>query len=97
MCLLTQKNERIGFLNIYKLEIRYTHIEYYDIVIPRVYLFDEFLSEKECDGLIKAHDSHVKALDHQPLLCFDSITTLRSHLKDVNKSVKVTPNDFTQG
>ncbi|XP_005098251.2 uncharacterized protein LOC101861812 [Aplysia californica] len=64
----------------------------------KVYLFNDFLSDRECDGLIKAHDSHVKALDKQPLICFDSIKTLRSHLKEVKKSsVKVTPNDFTAG
>jgi len=63
----------------------------------RVHMFDEFLSEQECDGLIKAHDHHVANMDKQPILCFDSIATLRSHLKEAKKRVKVTPNVFTPG
>ncbi|CAG5117913.1 unnamed protein product [Candidula unifasciata] len=63
----------------------------------RVFLFDEFLSKQECDGLIKAHDSHVKALNKPPILCFDSIATLRRHISDVKQNISVTPNDFTKG
>ncbi|PVD30354.1 hypothetical protein C0Q70_09618 [Pomacea canaliculata] len=64
----------------------------------RVFLFDEFLSEAECDGLRRAHDKHVQELKSQtPILCFDSITTLRKHLKNAKKKVKVSPNDFVEG
>lgn len=63
-----------------------------------MFLFDEFLSEAECDGLRRAHDKHVQELKSQtPILCFDSITTLRKHLKNAKKKVKVSPNDFVEG
>jgi hypothetical protein len=66
--------------------------------VHRVYLYDEFLSEQECDGLMKAHDSHVKdSSKHSPLICFDTIETLRKHLKAARKKVKVTPADFLPG
>jgi len=34
-----------------------------------------------------------------PIICFDSIQTLRKHLKDLqpNNEILVTPNDFTKG
>jgi len=61
-------------------------------------LYDEFLSEAECDGLMKAHNKHVQELSKiDPLLCFDSIQTLRRHLQAVGKKVKVTPRDFIPG
>ncbi|XP_033762085.1 uncharacterized protein LOC117343723 [Pecten maximus] len=61
----------------------------------KVFLYNEFLSEAECDGLMKAHDSHVtQANKHDPFVCFDSITTLRQHLKANGIKVKVTPQDF---
>ncbi|XP_062577395.1 prolyl 4-hydroxylase subunit alpha-1-like [Saccostrea cucullata] len=64
----------------------------------RVFLYDEFLSEQECDGLMKAHDSHVKESSKiNPLICFDTIETLRKHLKAAHKRVKVTPADFIPG
>ncbi|XP_013420882.1 prolyl 4-hydroxylase subunit alpha-1 [Lingula anatina] len=63
----------------------------------KVYLFNDFLSEAECDGLRKAHDSHVAAATVDPIVCFDSITTLRRHLKDAKKNIKVSPKDFTSG
>ncbi|KAK6172121.1 hypothetical protein SNE40_018070 [Patella caerulea] len=64
----------------------------------KVYLFDEFLSEGEADGLMRAHDNHVaQASLYDPFICFDSIKTLRQHLKDARKKIKVTPNDFIEG
>lgn len=64
----------------------------------RVFLYDEFLSEQECDGLMRAHDSHVKESSKiNPLICFDTIETLRKHLKTARKKVKVTPADFIPG
>ncbi|XP_055959425.1 uncharacterized protein LOC126832346 [Patella vulgata] len=64
----------------------------------KVYLFDEFLSEVEAEGLMRAHDNHVaQASLHDPFICFDSIKTLRKHLKDAQKKIRVTPNDFMEG
>ncbi|XP_067649277.1 prolyl 4-hydroxylase subunit alpha-1-like [Haliotis asinina] len=64
----------------------------------RVFLFDEFLSTQECDGLMKAHDKHVEeATKQDPILCFDSIGTLKKHLKEAKKKIRVTPNVFTGG
>ncbi|OWF40008.1 uncharacterized protein LOC110464377 [Mizuhopecten yessoensis] len=64
----------------------------------KVFLYDEFLSEAECDGLMKVHDSHVtQANKHDPFVCFDSISTLRQHLKANKVKVKVTPQDFMPG
>ncbi|KAL3832523.1 hypothetical protein ACJMK2_024158 [Sinanodonta woodiana] len=65
----------------------------------KVFLFEEFLSEAECDGLMSAHNKHVHdASNVDPILCFDSVSTLRQHLKEAGKQqVKVTPRDFTPG
>ena len=66
--------------------------------ICRVYLFDDFLSAEECDGLRDAHDRHVQETGKEPpILCFDSVSTLKKHLKDAKKKIKVTPNVFTEG
>lgn len=67
----------------------------------KVWLYEEFLSEEECDQLVKAHESHVTELKKQkPIVCFDSVSTLRRHLVDLKKekiSQEVTPNVFTEG
>ncbi|KAH3717193.1 prolyl 4-hydroxylase subunit alpha-2-like [Dreissena polymorpha] len=64
----------------------------------RVWLFEEFLSNEECEGLIRVHDRHVQELSKDnPILCFDSIATLRKHLKNVKIQINVSPRDFTQG
>lgn len=63
----------------------------------RVYLFNDFMSEEECDGLKRVHDKHIKDMATHPLLCFSSIGTLRKHLDDVNSTLKVSPNDFVEG
>ena len=61
-------------------------------------MFEEFLSEAECDGLIRVHNQHVKEQSKQdPILCFDSVSTLRKHLRSVGKKTLVTPRDFTPG
>ena len=64
-----------------------------------MWLYDDFLSEQECDGLMRVHDSHVQMYSkHDPFICFSDIETLRKHLKAVQKSkVKVTPRDFMPG
>ena len=51
-------------------------------------------------NLIKVHREHVKKMKAiDPIICFDSIQTLRKHLKDLKPNIKilVTPNDFTTG
>ena len=64
----------------------------------RVFLYDEFLSDAECDGLMKAHNRHVTEMSKKdPIVCFDSINTLRKHLKAVEIERTVSPNDFTPG
>ncbi|XP_070210514.1 transcriptional regulator ATRX homolog isoform X2 [Littorina saxatilis] len=63
----------------------------------KVFLFNDFLSDAECDGLRRVHDKHVQEMNTQPLLCFDSISTLRKHLDDVRHKVHVTPQDFVKG
>ena len=61
-------------------------------------MFEEFLSEAECDGLIRVHNSHVAEQSKEdPILCFDSVSTLRKHLRSVGKKTLVTPRDFTPG
>ncbi len=66
----------------------------------RHWLFEEFLSHDECINLIKVHKEHVKKMQEiDPIICFDSIQTLRKHLKELkpNTEFSVTPNDFTKG
>ncbi len=66
----------------------------------RHWLFEEFLSHDECVNLIKVHKEHVKKMQEiDPIICFDSIQTLRKHLKDLkpNTEFYITPNDFTKG
>ena len=66
----------------------------------RHWLFEEFLSPEECTNLIKVHKEHVKKMKEiDPIICFDSIQTLRRHLNDLQPEggIHVTPNDFTRG
>ncbi|RDD42813.1 Prolyl 4-hydroxylase subunit alpha-1 [Trichoplax sp. H2] len=64
----------------------------------KIYTIDAFLSDKECDGLIGAHNRYVSKFNKQdPIMCFDAISTLRSHLKDAKLKMQVTPNVFTEG
>lgn len=52
----------------------------------KVWLFEEFLSQEECDQLIKAHEKHLAEYSKQkPIICFDSLDTLRQHLTDLNR------------
>lgn len=45
----------------------------------KIYTIDGFLSDKECDGLIGAHNNFVTQFNKQdPIICFDTISTLRS-------------------
>ncbi|RUS69165.1 hypothetical protein EGW08_023073 [Elysia chlorotica] len=63
----------------------------------KVYLFDDFLSQQECEGLMNVHNNHVRAHTKQPILCFDSLNTLRKHIRDAGKKITVTSKVFTEG
>ncbi|XP_022099919.1 uncharacterized protein LOC110984238 isoform X2 [Acanthaster planci] len=64
----------------------------------RVYLFENFLSDYECDGLMSAHHRHVSEYSQDPIICFDSVDTLQRHLLNTKfHKVKVTSQDFTEG
>ena len=64
-------------------------------------LYEEFLTPEECKSLIEAHEAHLKPyLQEKPIICFDTIATLRKNLKDLNReniAEIVTPLDFTEG
>lgn len=64
----------------------------------RLYQFDGFLSDRECDGLTRAHHRHVSEVTkHDPLICFDGIETLKKHLRDAGRNTDVSVQDFTEG
>ena len=66
----------------------------------RHWLFDEFLSQDESRNLIKVHQEHVEKMKKiDPIICFDSIQTLRKHLTNLrpDETFSLTPNDFTRG
>nr|CAB3260540.1 uncharacterized protein LOC100175515 [Phallusia mammillata] len=66
----------------------------------RIFTMDDFLSPHECDGLMKAHASHVKQhSQHHPIICFSGETTMKEYLKHFKISWvnKVSENDFTEG
>jgi hypothetical protein len=67
----------------------------------KIWLYEEFLSQEECDNLIKVHEHHLKEiLKQKPIICFDSVNTLRMNLKELNREKiadLVTPLDFTPG
>ncbi|CAE1234800.1 P4HA [Acanthosepion pharaonis] len=62
-----------------------------------VFIFEEFLSDNECDNLRRVHDMHVHLMTKEdPILCFDSVKTLQLHLKSAGKDyIEVSPLDFT--
>ena len=62
-------------------------------------MYDNFLSPRECDGLIGAHHKHMTEREsYQPIICFDSLDTLRRHLVDAKKShIRMSMKDFVQG
>ena len=77
-----------------------TILQYYNIVsrLYRLYKFDGFLSDRECDGLTRAHHRHVSEVTkHDPLICFDGVETLRKHLRDAGRNTDVSVQDFTEG
>lgn len=62
---------------------------------------DNFFSEVECNGLMKAHWKHLQNYVNQsPYLCFSGIESLRKHLHEngMKKSAeKISEDDFTIG
>ena len=66
-----------------------------------MWLYEEFFTKEECENLIRVHEEHVKKLSNlKPIICFDSIKTLRKELNALRKSdiaETVTPNDFIEG
>jgi hypothetical protein len=67
----------------------------------KMWLYEEFFTQEECENLIKVHNDHVKVLSSRtPIICFDSIKTLRKSLNALGKSEmaeNITPNDFIEG
>jgi cytoskeletal protein RodZ len=67
----------------------------------KLWLYEEFLSKEECEQLIQAHESHLNEFKKQrPIVCFDSVRTLKKHLADLNREKVadlVTPRDFIEG
>ncbi|XP_076808598.1 uncharacterized protein LOC143451757 [Clavelina lepadiformis] len=66
----------------------------------RVYIMDNFLSSRECDGLMRAHENHVREHNKQaPIICFSGLVTMRLYLKQakVSWADKVSESDFTPG
>jgi len=62
-------------------------------------MFDDFLSDQECDALRNVHDKHVRQWSEEtPILCFESEDTLRRNLHQVGKGdLDVHEDDFTVG
>lgn len=62
-------------------------------------MFEEFLSDAECDGLKRAHEKYVDMWSKKdPILCFNGIQKLREHLIHAGKGhINVSPLDFTEG
>ena len=64
----------------------------------RVYIADNFLSKRECDGLSGAHFNHLSnANKKSPIVCFAGLDTMRKHLNEIGYKKKTAMNDFTQG
>ena len=76
----------------------YTNNQIFDFNTPEYGCLKIFCLIAECDGLIRVHNQHVAEQSKQdPILCFDSVSTLRKHLRNVGRKTLVTPRDFTQG
>uniref|UniRef100_H2YIA7 Uncharacterized protein n=1 Tax=Ciona savignyi TaxID=51511 RepID=H2YIA7_CIOSA len=51
----------------------------------RIFTMDDFLTPRECDGLVKAHEAHMKQHEpFQPIICFSGEDTMKEYLRDVN-------------
>ena len=62
---------------------------------------DNFLSEVECNGLMRAHLRHVNSYRGQdPITCFSGEESLRQHLQEhgfQKMSLKMSKQDFIPG
>lgn len=56
----------------------------------RAYVIENFLSDHDCDSLMKVHNKHMEMFNqNDPFLCFDSVATLVKNLKEVKLEYKV--------
>ena len=63
-----------------------------------VFIADNFLSQRECDGLTAAHFNHVKETSKKsPIVCFAGIHTMNKYLKDIGVKYIGSTSDFTPG
>ncbi|XP_057292709.1 uncharacterized protein LOC130621441 [Hydractinia symbiolongicarpus] len=61
----------------------------------QLYQIDNFLSDKECDGLSAAHLRFIeKSNKIGPLICFSGIISFQKYLVDAGVTYTVTPKDF---
>ncbi|XP_039265616.2 uncharacterized protein LOC120341207 [Styela clava] len=67
----------------------------------QIYIMDNFLSEFECNGLMRAHLRHLQAHEgHDPITCFSGIASLKQHLREhglKKMAPKMTEYDFIPG
>lgn len=64
----------------------------------RAYVIENFLSDFECDSLMRVHKKYLEIYSkNDPILCFDSIQTLKKNLKELKLKYKVSSKDFTVG
>ncbi|EDO49036.1 predicted protein [Nematostella vectensis] len=64
----------------------------------KAYTIENFLSDYECDNLVKVHKRRLEILDKMtPIMCFDGVDTLRKNLKELKLAYKVSERDFTMG
>ncbi|PIK44985.1 hypothetical protein BSL78_18169 [Apostichopus japonicus] len=61
----------------------------------RVYKFENFLTERECNGLIQAHKRHVLEFsDVDPIFCCDDISTIEKNVKDAGGKIAISAADL---
>jgi hypothetical protein len=64
----------------------------------RAYVIENFLSSFECDNLMRVHNKYLNMYTkNDPILCFDSVKTLKQNLKELKLKYKVSSKDFTHG
>ena len=63
-----------------------------------VYIADDFLSHRECDGLTAAHLNHVRETSKKsPIVCFAGVQTMNKFLHDIGVEYTGSVSDFTTG
>ncbi|XP_031556482.1 probable prolyl 4-hydroxylase 7 [Actinia tenebrosa] len=64
----------------------------------RAYVIENFLSDFECDNLMRVHKKYLEIFSkNDPILCFDSLPTLKKNLKELKLKYKVSNKDFIVG